>query len=133
MDEQVNIPEGLALLAQTAINALFAKLSGVKALVVASVDGFSVASHSVIDIDANKVAAMASSFSALGVVVAEESHMGNKKVVTLEAADGYVILLDIPRPDYPLVLSITASSDTILAQTLYLARETITQIQQACI
>lgn len=133
MDEQVNIPEGLALLAQTAINALFAKLSGVKALVVASVDGFSVASHSVIDIDANKVAAMASSFSALGVVVAEESHMGNKKVVTLEAADGYVILLDIPRHDYPLVLSITASSDTILAQTLYLARETITQIQQACI
>ncbi len=133
MDEQVNIPEGLALLAQTAINALFAKLSGVKALVVASVDGFSVASHSVIDIDANKVAAMASSFSALGVVVAEESHMGHKKVVTLEAADGYVILLDIPRPDYPLVLSITASSDTILAQTLYLARETITQIQQACI
>jgi hypothetical protein len=131
MDEQVNIPAELAQRAQNAIDILFNKLSGVKALVVASVDGFSLASRAIIDLDANKVAAMASSFSALGVVVAEESHMGAKKVVTLEAEDGYVILLDIARADFPMVLSITASRDTVLAQTLYLARETIAQMQAA--
>lgn len=131
MEEQVKIPEHLAQHTQTAIDKLFDKLSGVKALVVASIDGFAVAQRAAIDIDAHKVAAMASSFSALGVVVAEESHMGAKKVVTLEAQNGYVILLDIPRPDYPLVLSITASSDTVLAQTLYLARETIGEITQS--
>ena len=98
---------------------------------MASIDGFAVASRAVIDVDANKVAAMASSFSALGVVVAEESHIGLKKIVTLEAQNGYVILLDIPRNDFPMVLSISASSDTVLAQTLYLARETIAQIQSA--
>lgn len=131
MDEQVKIPTELALSAQQAIDTLFNKLSGVKALVVASVDGFSVASRAIIDVDANKVAAMASSFSALGVVVAEESHIGAKKVVTLEAESGYVILLDIARADFPMVLSITASSDTVLAQTLYLARETIAHLQLA--
>lgn len=131
MDEQVKIPAELALSAQQAIDTLFNKLSGVKALVVASVDGFSVASRAIIDVDANKVAAMASSFSALGVVVAEESHIGAKKVVTLEAESGYVILLDIARADFPMVLSITASSDTVLAQTLYLARETIAHLQLA--
>ena len=131
MDEQIKIPPALAQSAQTAIDSLFGKLAGVKALVVASIDGFSVASRASIELDANKVAAMASSFSALGVVVAEESHMGAKKVVTLEAESGYVILLDIARADLPMVLSITASSDTVLAQTLYLARETIAAIQAA--
>ena len=131
MDEQVNISPALAHSAQNAIDSHFGKLSGVKALVVASIDGFAVASRAVIDVDANKVAAMASSFSALGVVVAEESHIGLKKIVTLEAQNGYVILLDIPRNDFPMVLSISASSDTVLAQTLYLARETIAQIQSA--
>ena len=131
MDEQVNISPALAHSAQNAIDSLFGKLSGVKALVVASIDGFAVASRAVIDVDANKVAAMASSFSALGVVVAEESHIGLKKIVTLEAQNGYVILLDIPRNDFPMVLSITASSNTVLAHTLYLAREALAQIQQS--
>lgn len=131
MHEQVKIPAELAPKAQQVIDTLFNKLSGVKALVVASIDGFSVASRAITDVDANKIAAMASSFSALGVVVAEESHIGAKRVVTLEAESGYVILLDIPRTDFPMVLSITASSDTVLAQTLYLARESIAQIQSA--
>ena len=119
----------MAQKAQSAIDLLFNKLSGVNALLVASVDGFPIAYRAIIDVDANKVAAMASSFSALGVVVADESHIGSKKVVTLEAEDGYVILLDISHIDFPMVLSITASKNTVLAQTLYLARETIKEIQ----
>lgn len=129
MDEQIKIPLELAQKAQNAIDLLFNKLSGVNALLVASVDGFPIAYRAIIDVDANKVAAMASSFSALGVVVADESHIGSKKVVTLEAEDGYVILLDISHIDFPMVLSITASKNTVLAQTLYLARETIKEIQ----
>ena len=129
MDEQIKIPLDLTQKAQNAIDLLFNKLSGVNALLVASVDGFPIAYRAIIDVDANKVAAMASSFSALGVVVADESHIGSKKVVTLEAEDGYVILLDISHIDFPMVLSITASKNTVLAQTLYLARETIKEIQ----
>ena len=129
MDEQIKIPLELAQKAQNAIDLLFNKLSGVNALLVASVDGFPIAYRAIIDVDANKVAAMASSFSALGVVVADESHIGSKKVVTLEAEDGYVILLDISHIDFPMVLSITDSKNTVLAQTLYLARETIKEIQ----
>ena len=129
MNEQIKIPLELAQKAQSAIDLLFNKLSGVNALLVASVDGFPIAYRAIIDVDANKVAAMASSFSALGVVVADESHIGSKKVVTLEAEDGYVILLDISHIDFPMVLSITASKNTVLAQTLYLARETIKEIQ----
>ena len=129
MNEQIKIPLELAQKAQNAIDLLFNKLSGVNALLIASVDGFPIAYRAIIDVDANKVAAMASSFSALGVVVADESHIGSKKVVTLEAEDGYVILLDISHIDFPMVLSITASKNTVLAQTLYLARETIKEIQ----
>ena len=129
MDEQIKIPLELSQKAQNAIDLLFNKLSGVNALLIASVDGFPIAYRAIIDVDANKVAAMASSFSALGVVVADESHIGSKKVVTLEAEDGYVILLDISHIDFPMVLSITASKNTVLAQTLYLARETIKEIQ----
>ena len=129
MDEQIKIPLELTQKAQNAIDLLFNKLSGVNALLVASVDGFPIAYRAIIDVDANKVAAMASSFSALGVVVADESHIGSKKVVTLEAEDGSVILLDISHIDFPMVLSITASKNTVLAQTLYLARETIKEIQ----
>lgn len=129
MNEQIKIPLELTQKAQNAIDLLFNKLSGVNALLVASVDGFPIAYRAIIDVDANKVAAMASSFSALGVVVADESHIGSKKVVTLEAEDGYVILLDISHIDFPMVLSITASKNTVLAQTLYLARETIKEIQ----
>ena len=74
--EQVKIPAHLAEKAQTSIDELFEKLVGVQALVVASIDGFAVASKSIVEVDANKIAAMASSFSSLGVVVAQESLLG---------------------------------------------------------
>ena len=126
--EQVKIPAHLAQKAQRNIDELFDQLVGVKALVVASIDGFAVAAKSIIEVDANKIAAMASSFSSLGVVVAEESLLGNKKIVTLEADGGYVVLLDIKHTEFPMILSITASSDMVLAHMLYLARESINRI-----
>ena len=60
MDEQIKIPLELAQKTQSAIDLLFNKLSGVNALLVASVDGFPIAYRAIIDVDANKVAAMAS-------------------------------------------------------------------------
>lgn len=126
--EQVKIPAHLAEKAQTSIDELFEKLVGVQALVVASIDGFAVVSKSIVEVDANKIAAMASSFSSLGVVVAQESLLGNKKIVTLEADGGYVVLLDIKHAEFPMILSISASSDVVLAHMLYLARESVNRI-----
>ena len=50
--EQVKIPAHLAEKAQTSIDELFEKLVGVQALVVASIDGFAVASKSIVEVDA---------------------------------------------------------------------------------
>lgn len=113
------LPETLRTAAQQAAAACVAEVVGVSAVVIASVDGFDLASSARQQQDAARIAAMASSISAISGVVSLEAGLGNFRSVTIATDDGFAVVHAAPRTDVELVISVVANRDAIQAQVMY--------------
>ena len=116
-----NMPAGVRDAARRAALLCLAEVAGVTAVVIASVDGFDVASAFRGDQDASRIAAMASSISAISSVVALEAGLGSFKSVTINTDSGFAIVQAVPRSDIELVIHVIADGDAILAQAMHRA------------
>lgn len=116
--------------AQAAV-AQLRELTGVLAAVVATADGFDVASASDRGDDAARIAAMASSISALGSVVTQESALGACQQVTVGTTGGFAHVRGVARADGDLVLSIIADKSAVLAQVAYTAALQVRRMEAA--
>lgn len=114
-----NLPAGMRELARQTAAACVAEVAGVTAAVIATVDGFDVASAFRTQQDAARIAAMASSISAISNVVSMEAGLGNFKSVTINTDDGFAIVHAVQRSDVELVINIIADSSAILAQAMH--------------
>ena len=114
-----NMPAGLLDAARRAAQACLAEVAGVTAVVVATVDGFDVASAFRGDHDAARIAAMASSISAISGVVSAEAGLGNFKSVTIGTDNGFAVVHAVPRHDIELVINVIGDGDAILAQAMH--------------
>lgn len=101
------------------VESMMDGLSGVVAVVAATVDGFDVAHRTRGDVDASRIAAMASSIAAIGQVVSQEADLGASRSITVNTADGFAYISTVERPDGDLVLHVIARSDAILAQVVH--------------
>lgn len=116
---QSSLPVALQTAAQEEAQSILRDMEGVRAVVIATVDGFAIA-HALQDgMDANRIAAMASSISAISQVVSEEAELGAGKRVTIEADIGFSVLQSVQRSDVQLVLCVVANSKALLAQVAY--------------
>ena len=106
-------------IAQRESDKFLEEVSGVIAVVVATIDGFDIASSIRGDINPGRVAATASSIAAIGAVVAQDSVLGNPTSVMINTDNGFSQVFSVPRKDIPLVINIIANSTGILAQTAY--------------
>jgi predicted regulator of Ras-like GTPase activity (Roadblock/LC7/MglB family) len=106
-------------------------LSGVVAVVVASADGFDIASSVSRGIDAARVAAMASSISAIATVAAQEGRLSRCRQVTVGTADGFVHVSTVSRPDGEFVINVIADGGAVLAQVAYSAAEQVRALEAA--
>ncbi len=111
----LQIPEA----AQRAAAACLAEVAGVTAVVIATVDGFDLAAAFRGRQDAARVAAMASSISAISSVVAHEAELGAFKSVTIGTDAGFAVVHAVPRRDVELVINVIANGDAILAQVMH--------------
>lgn len=93
--------------------------AGVLGVVIASVDGFDVAHAVTHNVEPEKIAAMASSISAIGMVVSQEAALGNGKSVTVNTDAGFVYISHIEFAGTPYILNVIANSSVILAQIIY--------------
>lgn len=109
-------------LAMREAKAFLNELSGIKAVVIATVDGFDIASATTANIDAARIAAMASSISAIGAVVAQETALGAASSVVINSAQGFVQVFAVNRQDVPLIVNIVSDSTGVLAQVAYRGR-----------
>jgi len=116
-----NIPATLREAAQRAATACLAEVVGVTAVVIATVDGFDLAAAFRGNQDATRIAAMASSISAISSVVALEAGLGSFKSVTINTDAGFAIVQAVPRSDIELVIHVIADGDAILAQSMHRA------------
>ena len=116
--DKLNLPPAVGALAQREAQRLLDQINGVTAVVVATVDGFDIASAMRAG-DAARVAAMASSIAAISSVVSQEADLGRKKCVTIDTEAGFAVVYAVHRPDVELVINVIAKGDAILGQVNY--------------
>lgn len=95
------------------------EVEGVTAVVIASIDGFDVASAIRGDADPSRIAAMASSISAISAVVSQEVALGRNRSVTIDTEDGFAVVYSVHRPDGELIVNAIAGSRAVLGQVAY--------------
>lgn len=114
-----NFPPALRAAAQQAAAACVAEVAGVSAAVIGTIDGFDLAAAFRIEQDPARIAAMASSISAISGVVAHEAGLGTFRHVTIGTDAGFAVVHAVPRRDFELVINVIASEDAILAQVMH--------------
>jgi predicted regulator of Ras-like GTPase activity (Roadblock/LC7/MglB family) len=116
-----NLTAALRERANAQANAFLADVAGVTAVVVATVDGFDIAAALKNKDDPSRIAAMASSISAISAVVAIEAGLGTYKSVTINTDNGVAVVFAVPRADFELVINVITDGNAILAQVLHRA------------
>lgn len=106
-------------LAQREAQSLLDEVDGVTAVVVASIDGFDVASAIRGDTDPARVAAMASSISAISAVVSQEVSLGRNRSVTIDTEAGFAVVYSVHRPEGELIVNVIAGTGAVLGQVAY--------------
>lgn len=114
-----NVSPLLRAAAEEQARACVSEVAGVGAVVVASVDGFDLASALRGQHDAARIAAMASSISAISGVVALEAGLGSFRSVTIGTDAGFAVVHAVPRAGLELVINVIAGEDAILAQVMH--------------
>lgn len=119
MTESDSLPAGLREAARAAAQAFMDDVTGITAVVVATVDGFDVASAVRGDQDPARIAAMASSISAISNVVAQEAGLGDYRSVTIGTGAGFAIVHVVVRTDVELVVNVIADASAVLALAMH--------------
>ncbi len=120
---QAKFPQETSAVARIEAQKIIDEINGVTAVVIATVDGFDIASAIISNADASRVAAMASSISAISAVVSQEAGLGRNKSVTIDTESGFAVVYSVHRPDTELVINVIADSRAILAQVTYRTAE----------
>ena len=128
--DKLNLPPAVGALAQREAQRLLDQINGVTAVVVATVDGFDVAS-ALRTGEAARVAAMASSIAAISSVVSHEAGLGRSKSVTIDTDSGFAMVYNVARTDADLVINIIANGNAMLGQVAYRAAEFARNLTEA--
>ncbi|MCR6478173.1 roadblock/LC7 domain-containing protein [Variovorax sp. ZS18.2.2] len=123
MIDRQDLSRTAAAHAQREARKLVDELDGVTAVVVATIDGFNVASAVIGDADPARVAAMASSIVAIASVVSEEARLGRHKSVIVQTESGFAVFCSVPRRDVELVINVLARDAAVLALVAYRAAQ----------
>lgn len=117
--------------AQREVQKLVDELTGVTAAVVATVDGFDVASAVAGDVDPARVAAMGSSIVALGGVVSEEARLGRRESVMVLTDSGFAVFHSVHLRDAELVINVLAHDCAVPAMVAYRAAQFAKSLAEA--
>ena len=118
MSVTINLAPSAKVIASREAEKMLSEVDGVTAVVIATLDGFDVASamrHG----DPARVAAMASSISAISSVVSQEASLGRNKSVTIDTESGFAVVFSVHRPAADLVINVIADGSAILGQVAY--------------
>ena len=118
MSVKLKLSPTAKVIAAREAETLLREVSGVTAVVIATVDGFDIASAMHAG-DAARVAAMASSISAISSVVSQEAGLGRNKSVTIDTEDGFALVHSVHRDDAELVINVIADGSAVLGQVAY--------------
>lgn len=119
----MNISKNLLIKANDECQQLLSGHTGILAVVIASGDGFDIASAVTKKLVPARIAAMASSIAAIGAVVSQEASLGDSKSVTVNTENGFTYITHIEIDGKNCILNVVADSSAILAQIIYQSAE----------
>ncbi|GAA4013062.1 roadblock/LC7 domain-containing protein [Actimicrobium antarcticum] len=111
--------------ADLTIATLMSQVKGIRAVVISTEDGFEVAARVENTAQVTRLAAIASSLTALGAVAGEESQLGACENVIIGAKNGCLIMLQARTPHIDLILSVITNNDVIVGQALYFSKQAV--------
>ena len=114
-----------------ALDELMQEVKGIKAVVVATEDGFEVAARVENTAQVARLSAMASSLAALGAMAGEESRLGVCHSLVMEAAEGFIAIVQVRRADVSLIVSVVTGRDAVIGQVLYFSKKAAASLQAA--
>ena len=116
---QLQIPADTLARLKEAFDAFVQQQDGVQAAVLATVDGFEIASHSrKPSLSAETLAAMSSSLTAISSAVASEVSVKGCDRLLLESESGKIVFQPV-RSVVPCTACVAVSSDVLLGRTLW--------------
>ncbi len=127
----MSVPANVERAAKALVAHLMQNVRDARGAVVATEDGFEVASQVSSSAQVGRLAAMASSIAALGAVAGDESELGQSKSLVIEAARGYIVMGQARRTDIDLIVSVITGPDAVLGQLLLELREGIKALGDA--
>ena len=114
-----------------ALDELMQEVKGIKAVVIATEDGFEVAARVENTAQVARLSAMASSLAALGAMAGEESRLGMCHSLMMEAAEGFIAIVQVRRADVSLIVSVVTGRDAVVGQVLYFSKKAAATLQAA--
>lgn len=127
----MNFSPRIKAAADAAVDRLMRELKGVKAVVIATEDGFELAGRVENNAQVSRLSALASSLAALGALAGEESHLGACDNVTIEAAHGHLVMVQARHDEIDLIVSVVTGRDAIIGQVLYLTKQVARSLRNA--
>ncbi len=124
----VNLAPHVKELAQIEAQAMFDDISGVVAVIVATVDGFDIASVVRSHVDPARIAALASSIAAIGEVVSTEARLGRCRSVIVDTESGFSVIFNVLRDDIALVINVIAGPEALVGQVNYRTTEAMRRL-----
>ena len=113
------------------LDELMQDIKGIKAVVVSTEDGFEVAARVENTAQIARLSAMASSLAALGAMAGEESQLGVCESLLMQAAEGFIAIVQVRRADVSLIVSVVTGRDAVTGQVLYFSKKAAQSLQIA--
>ena len=104
--------------ARQAARALFAEIDGARTVVIATADGFDLAHAGHPAIDPARLAAMISSFAALGEAASREIGIGSPRCLVIESTEGRLVVRCVRAQGQALVVVVLIDKSVMLGQVL---------------
>ena len=104
------------------LSALQRSTAGIQSVTLASADGLSLSSTLRDPLEADRLAAMASSMSGLASALSRESGHGEPVRLILESAEGLFLAMSVPRSAGPMVLAVVTTPQALLGKLLWNCR-----------
>lgn len=127
----MNINPAIKSCAEEAVESIMREVKSAKAVVISTEDGFEVAAKVQNAAQTSRLSAMASSFSALGALVGDESQLGQCNNVIIDAAEGYILIMQIRHPKLALTMCVITGNDSVMGQMLYFSKHAAQTIANA--
>lgn len=104
---------------------------GIDAALVSS-NGFEIASKSMTSVDMERVAAVASTLSAVGNLAVEEFSCGDMyNSLVIQSKNGFLLVENIIYKTHPITFCIITSKDVVIAKVIQLAKNVVSKITHA--